>query len=97
MSELNMELKGKVILDENSMDKLKEKIREEVIEEILTEGNYVEEIEKYLLDCDFQGYVNIIESTIDSIILKTNIDEIHFAYEKTLYNKILAIQSIFRI
>ena len=43
-----MELKGQVILDEDTMDNLKKQIRREVIDEIKENGNYSFEIEKYM-------------------------------------------------
>lgn len=54
-----MELKGQVILDDETMDKLKKQIREEVINEIKEDGNYSSEIEEYMNSCNFENYMRM--------------------------------------
>ena len=94
---MEIKLKGEVILDDESMKELKEKIREEVINDIKEDGNYFCEIEKYLNDCDYKGYVNLIKYTIDNVISKTDENDIAFSNEKKAYTRLLAIKSILNI
>ena len=92
-----MELKGTVILDKETMSKLKDQIREEVIEDIKNDGNYFSEIEKYLNDCDFESYITIIKGTIDNIISKTDENDIHFDSGWKKWHELLAIKRLFDI
>ena len=67
-----MELKGQVILDEDTMDNLKKQIRREVIDEIKENGNYSFEIEKYMKNCDMLNMINLIEKDgIELLLLKS--------------------------
>lgn len=91
-----MELTGKVILDEDTMDMLKEEVREEVIEDIKNNGNYSSEIETYLNDCNIVRYQKILEDTIDNVISNDTCRNSNCATMKT-YNKLLAIQAILNI
>lgn len=70
-----MELKGHVILDEETMEKLKSQIRQEVINDIKEDGNYSSEIEEYLNDFNFKSYLGMIRYTIDNVIYKINKEE----------------------
>lgn len=92
-----MELRGRVILDEKSMDKLKDQIRQEIIDEIKEEGNYESEIERYMNDCNFESYMAMIICTIDNVISKIDKENIRFSSEKRAYHRILAIKSILDI
>lgn len=92
-----MELRGTVMLDDDTMDNLTEQIREEVIEDIKNNGNYSYEIEKYLKDCNFREYVSMIKDTVDYIISKTEKKTIYFDNDKKKWNTLLAISSIFKI
>ena len=94
---MELKLKGEVILDNESMEELKEKIREEVINDIKENGNRVCEIENFLSVCDYEEYINLIKCTIDDIISKTDINNITFDNEKKAYTRILAIKSILNI
>ncbi len=67
---MELKLTGEVILDNESMEELKEKIREEVINDIKENGNYFSEIERYLNDCNYKSYVILIKDTIDNVISK---------------------------
>lgn len=69
------ELTGTIKLDEETLETLREEIRREVIEDIRVNGNYSSEIEKYLKDCKYTSYMHMIKSTIDHIIVKTNVEE----------------------
>lgn len=91
-----MELKGQVILDEESMKALKNQIREEVINDIKENGNYLSEIEEYMNNCNFEYYMRIIKSTIDNVISKINKEDICGSSWKTYY-QILAIKSMLDI
>lgn len=92
-----MELKGTVILDEKTMEELREKIREEVIEDIKNNGNYSNEIEKYLNDCSFESYMIMIECTIENVIERTNKDDIHFDSGWKAWHRLHAIKSLLEI
>lgn len=92
-----MELKGQVILDEKSMDELKDQIRQEIIDEIKEEGNYASEIERYMNDCNFESYMRMIICTIDNVISKIDKENILFNSEEKAYHRILAIKSILDI
>lgn len=92
-----MELRGQVILDEKSMDKLKDQIRQEIIDEIKEEGNYASEIERYMNDCNFESYIGMIICTIDNVISKIDKENIRFNSEEKAYHRILAIKSILDI
>lgn len=92
-----MELKGQVILDEETMEKLKSQIRQEVINEIKEEGNYSSEIEEYLNNCNFISYMKMIDYTIDNVVSKMNKEDIHFESDRKAYNQILAIKAILEI
>lgn len=92
-----MELKGQVILDKESMDKLKDQIRQEIVDEIKEEGNYASEIEKFMNDCNFESYIQMIKCTIDNVISKIDKENIRFRSEEKAYHRILAIKSILDI
>ena len=77
-----MELKGQVILDEETMEKLKSQIRQEVINEIKEDGNYSSEIEEYLNDCNFVSYMKMINYTIDNIVSKMAKEDVHFQSDR---------------
>ena len=77
-----MELRGQVILDEKSMDKLKGQIRQEVINEIKEDGNYSSEIEEYLNDCNFVSYMRMIDYTIDNVVSKMDKEDVHFESDR---------------
>ena len=92
-----MELKGQVILDEESMEKLKNKIRGEVINEIKEKGNYSTEIERYLNDCDYKSYVKMINRTIRKVISKIDKEDITFESDVKACHQIVAIASLLDI
>ena len=92
-----MELKGQVILDEETMKKLKSQIRQEVINEIKEDGNYSSEIEEYLNDCNFVSYMRMIDYTIDNVVSKMDKEDVHFESDRKAYRQILAIKSILEI
>lgn len=92
-----MELKGQVILDDETMKKLKEQIREEVIDDIKKNGNYSSEIERYMDDCNFEYYIRMIKNTIDNIIRKTNKEDIHFESGWKAWRQISAIKFLLDI
>lgn len=93
-----MELKGKVILDEESMDELKAKIRQEIVNVIKEDGFDSSEIEQFLNECNYEYYIQMIiqmiRCTIGNVISKTNKENIHWNSEKRTYQKLLAIKSI---
>ena len=93
-----MELVGKVILDNETMESLKSEIRREVIEDIKKSGNYSSEIEKYMNDCDYKSYIRMIRNTIDNIIEKTNENDIDdFGPNHANWKILLAIQNMLQI
>ena len=92
-----MELKGQVILDEETMKKLKNQIRQEVINDIKEDGNYSSEIEEYLNDCNFKSYMKMIDYTIDNVISKMNKEDICFESDRKAYNQILAVKAMLEI
>lgn len=92
-----MELTGQIILDEETMDALKEKIREEIINDIKENGNYFDEIEQYMNDLNFEPYIEMIRSTIDNVISKINKENIRFDSEHRAYHRILAIKALLDI
>lgn len=92
-----MKLTGTVLLDEQTMNNLKEEIRKEVLEDIKSDGNYEGEIIQFLEDCDYSGYLYMIHTTINHILNKTNEQEITFASDKVRYKKLLAIKAILDI
>lgn len=92
-----MELKGQIILDDETMDNLKDEIREEVIEDIRKSGNYSHEIERYMSDCNFESYMEMIEKTIDNMIEKTNEEDIHFDTGRRRWKQLLAMKSLLNI
>ena len=92
-----MELKGQVILDEETMGKLKGQIRQEVIKEIKEDGNYSSEIEEYLNDCNFTSYMRMIDYTIDNVVSKIDTKDIRFESDRKAYHQILAIKSLLEI
>lgn len=90
-----MELKGQVILDDETVEELKSQIRKEVISEIKKEGNYTNEIIEFMNDCDYKGYMWLIIHTIDNIIAKTNeAEDVRFSSDCRIYHELLAIKSI---
>lgn len=92
-----MELKGLVILDEETMENLKDQVRQEVIDEIKQDGNYSSEIEEYLNDCNFISYIKMINCTIDNVVSKMDKKDVHFESDRKAYQQILAIKSILEI
>ena len=92
-----MELKGKVILDEESMDELKDQLRQDIVKEIKEEGLYSSEIEQFLNECSYELYIRMIQCTIGNVISKTNKEDIHWNSEKKTYQRLLAIKSILDI
>lgn len=93
-----MELTGKVVLDKESEKALREKIREEIIQDIAENGNYGDEIEKFLLKCGFKSYYIIIRDTINKVLGDVNEDkEIHFQNERDVFKKLQTIQSIINL
>lgn len=93
-----MKLTGEVILDKESEEALREKIREEIIKEIAENGNYSDEIERYLLQCSFKSYYTLLRDTIDKVLGDVNEDkEIHFQNERNMFKKLQTIQSIIKL
>ncbi len=90
-------LKGQVVLDEESKNVLKEKIREEIIEDIRMNGNYVCEIEKFMNECDYGTYLSILELTLENVISRIDKNNITFNSDLKSLSKILAIKSILDI
>lgn len=92
-----MKLKGQVILDDDTMNSLKEQIREEVVNEIKENGSYFREALAYMVECDFENYMRLINLTINYIINDTNKENIRFESSKKIYNKLLIIKNILDI
>lgn len=95
-----MELKGQVILDEDTMDNLKKQIRREVIDEIKENGNYSFEIEKYMKNCDFESYIRMIENTIQQVIENSYKNDIYVEHDQSDrkgWNRIIAIKKLLDI
>ena len=92
-----MELTGQVILDEETMEKLKDRVRHEVINEIKEEGNYSSEIERYLNDCDFKSYVKMIDRTIRKVISKIDKEDMCSESDVKACHQIVAIASLLDI
>ena len=92
-----IELKGRIILDNETMDNLRDEVRQEIISDIKQNGNYSHEIEEFMNDCDYESYINMIEGTIDNIIKKTNIEDIRFNSELRKWKQLLAIKSLLDI
>ena len=92
-----MELKGQIILDDETINNLKDEIRKEVVEDIRKSGNYSHEIKRYMNDCDFESYMIMIEKTIDNIIEKTNEEDIYFDTSRRRWRQLLAIKSLLNI
>lgn len=92
-----MKLKGQIILDDETMDNLKDEIRKEVIEDIRESGNYLHEIERYMNDCNFESYMRMIEKTIDNMIEKTNEEDIRFDTGRRRWKQLLVMKSLLDI
>lgn len=92
-----MELKGQIILDDETMDNLKDEIRKEVVEDIRESGNYSHEIERYMNDCNFESYMRMIEKTIDNMIEKTNEEDIHFDTGRRRWKQLLTMKNLLDI
>lgn len=88
-----LELKGTVILDENSESLLKAEYREQIINEIAEKGNYSEEIMKYLNKCELSDYFRIIERTIGEKIKGVDMDNLRFD-EPRILRKLKTIKEI---
>lgn len=92
-----MELKGQVILDEETMEKLKDHLRPIIINEIKEEGFYSSEIEEYLGNCDYKYYVKVIDRTIRKVISKIDKEDITFESDVKALHQIVAIASLLDI
>lgn len=78
---MDLDLKGTILLDDETMSKLKSKIREEIKEEIKKNGHYYSEIKEFLIDCEFKEYYKLIRLTIDKVIDKIDEDDLNFTDE----------------
>lgn len=87
-----MKLTGEVILDDTTMEDLKEEVRKEVIEEIKENGNYKDEIETFLSNTTSETYLTILANTIDSVLERDNDARITYTRKR-----LLAIKSILNI
>lgn len=92
-----MELKGQIILDEETMEKLRGQVRQEVINEIKEAGNYSSEIAEYLNDCNFISYMKMINYTIDNVVSKMDKKDVYFESDRKAYRQILTIKSVLEI
>lgn len=93
-----MKLIGEVILNEDTMHKLRCSIRAEVIEEIKNNGNTSDEIMRYMVRLNPSEYVNLLITTIMPV-LNTVEDESQFSWteEKRDYRTLKAIAAILSI
>lgn len=89
-----IELKGSVVLDEETLEKLKVKIREEVIKEIKTDGYDSNESVDIISSFNHISYYNILYLSIDKILDKTDIKNISFESDKKKYEKLRIIKKI---
>lgn len=92
-----IKLTGQIILDDKTMDQLKEHIREEVIEDILTSGAYWDEVEKYLSKCPFGDYLTLIANTIDNAIQNVKPGDLCLPSGQRKYKILTTINGILKL
>lgn len=89
-----MKLTGEVILDENSLEKLKEEVRKDVIEEIRNKGLHHIEITKYLSSIDnVTRFANILKEVMPEFLHNMEDKDFHFDDEK-IYAKLMMCYKI---
>lgn len=91
---LDLELTGKVILDERSIDELKKSVREDAICDLKTNGCYLDEVVKYLEDCSLAGYLGIISTTATTMLEKIKEEDLVFSSDVKLRRKLEMIKNI---
>ena len=92
-----MELKGSITLDEETMDSLREEIREEVMADIEKSDLYLEEVERYLQQCDYKTYANLLEETLDGLLDRTDPESITWKDDKRKWQKLQTIKVILEL
>lgn len=89
-----MKLTGEVILDENSLENLKEEVRKDVVEEIRNEGLHYMEATKYLSSIDdVTGFSNILKEVMPEFLRSQEKKDFYFNDEKT-YAKLMMCYEI---
>ena len=77
--EETIKLTGEVILDDESLNKLKEELRKEVIESIKLDGLSDDEAKKFLLGIDnVSGFVNILIEVLPEFLNSLDNGKFHF-------------------
>lgn len=89
-----LKLTGQVLLDDDSMNKLRESIRKEIIQEIKENGHYTSEIKQFLNELDSKDYYNIIAQTINGIIEKTDPEKFTWSDEQLKFDKLKLMSDI---
>lgn len=62
-----MLVEGTMKLSEEALDSIKDSVRKEVISELKTDGLMEYEVTEYLRSCSAEGYLLIIENTVDDV------------------------------
>ena len=89
-----MRLAGEVILDENSINDLKDEVRKDVVEEIRERGLRHEEAARYLSSIDnVTGFAKILKEVIPKFLHSQEKKDFHFNDEKT-YAKLMMCYEI---
>lgn len=89
-----LKLTGQVLLDDESMNKLRESIRKEIIQEIKEDGHYTSEIKQFLNELDAKSYYNMISQTISDIIQKTDPEKFTWSDDQLKFDKLKLMSDI---
>lgn len=92
-----MELTGKIILDDTTINELRNQIREEVIEDIKKNGLYLSEAEEILRYCKLNEYVGVVARTIIDVLGNITEEDIRFTSDVKNKYILLAISNILKI
>lgn len=94
---MELKLSGEVILDDETMEELKEKVRQEVINDIQKDGLSYEEAVRFLREIDnISGFMNTLKATIPEFVDKFK-DKDKYFDDDIKYKKIKLINDILNL
>ena len=87
LKEKGIELTGKVILDDETLEALKKEVRKEVMEDIKEDGLSYKEAVRFVTEINnVGGCMNFLKDTLPILVTKLENSEFHFDDEKNIKN-----------
>ena len=89
-----MKLTGEVILDDETLNKLRSELKADLRVRIQERGLYAEEAMAYMNGCDYTVYLSLIKQTINTVVDNTSEDKLRFPSDQAAFKKLQLIKGI---